>query len=478
VNHADYPWFATLTKVANHGIGTCGVSMINPTWGVTACNCIIKGDYSGYYPGAGGQITYGCNNVHQSTCQRRDIKRFVPHPCYTISCCDDHDDICLVELTAPVVMSRYAKLSGVHGTLNTPAGTPVTLVGSGRSESGSGVMRKVEVQTITPEQCKAHEPYAVAHNLINFSNVICTAGTTGKDSCGGDSGSPVVGCYGGEDWVLGVLVKGSQLPTSGPSCGANGRYAVYTKMEHFAEFVQTALSGATWACANCHKQGGSSCSSLLGHTPVLGCNEAPTSTAPSPSPTIDPTKLTTAPTNIPSGAPTQTPTPPTKAPTQTPTEVGATWSSISPTTIPTGTPTTAVPTGSPSSMPIPENKTHAGDVNKTGPDVQHVGQLQTSVWVYVGAAVGGCVIVLLIAGLVTWKCRRGCFTKGYDVVGEDLEEDASPRGSGLTELKSSVVIERRVVEPDEHSVVSDGLVSSDGSTPTRLEMRSKMYEDV
>jgi len=300
VNHADYPWFATLTKVANHGIGTCGVSMINPTWGVTACNCIIKGDYSGYYPGAGGQITYGCNNVHQSTCQRRDIKRFVPHPCYTISCCDDHDDICLVELTAPVVMSRYAKLSGVHGTLNTPAGTPVTLVGSGRSENSvTGVLRKVEVQTITPEQCSAHEPFAVAHNLINFDNVICTAGTTGKDSCSGDSGSPVVGCYGGEDWVLGVLVKGSQLPTSGPSCGAPGRYAVYTKMESYANFVQSVLSGAPWTCANCHKQGGSSCTSLLGHTPVLGCDEA--SKVPSRLPT---TKATLNPTKLPSRLPT------------------------------------------------------------------------------------------------------------------------------------------------------------------------------
>ena len=46
-----------------------------------------------------------------------------------------------------------------------------------------------------------------------------------QDSCGGDSGSPVLGCYGGEDWLLGVLVKGTELPSVGPACGATGRSA-------------------------------------------------------------------------------------------------------------------------------------------------------------------------------------------------------------------------------------------------------------
>ena len=43
----------------------------------------------------------GCkdnHNKYNANCKNLDIKRFVPHPCYIPSCCDDHDDMCLFEL--------------------------------------------------------------------------------------------------------------------------------------------------------------------------------------------------------------------------------------------------------------------------------------------------------------------------------------------------------------------------------------------
>eukprot|EP00658_Telonema_sp_P-2_P024695 TRINITY_DN19930_c0_g1_i1.p1 TRINITY_DN19930_c0_g1~~TRINITY_DN19930_c0_g1_i1.p1 ORF type:complete len:389 (+),score=74.64 TRINITY_DN19930_c0_g1_i1:111-1277(+) len=282
---SDYPWFATLTRVGGRPI-TCGASLINKRWAVTACHCVIKGDYTGYY--GDGEITFGCNSVRGPGCIRRSIKRFVHHPCYTISCCDDHDDVCLIELNDDAIVSHYAKVAGLHGTVSLPTGSPVTLVGSGSTGHGMGKMMKVNVDTVSQAACEAHEPYAIQQKLINFSNVICTGGVAGKDSCGGDSGSPVIGCYGGEDWVLGVLVKGTQLPENGPSCGAAGRYAVYTRLDHYTDFLRISRDGGTFDCpgTQCHKQGHGSCTAFNpSDTPVLSCS------IPTDSPTDSPTAV-------------------------------------------------------------------------------------------------------------------------------------------------------------------------------------------
>jgi len=414
-NHADYPWFATLTQVAqDHGM-TCGVSMINPTWGVTACQCIIKDDLSGYYPGTGGQIAYGCDNLREYTCQWRDIKQFVPHPCYTISRDENHDDICLVELTAPAAMSRYAKLSGVHGTLNTPAGTPVTMVGLGRSENGAmGVMRKAGVQTITSEQCSAR-----GADLLNFNNVICTAGTAGEGGCLGDSGSPVLGCYGGEDWVLGVYSVGTELvnSTGNRGCGTPDRYAIYTKMESYASFVQTVLRGAPWTCANCHKQGGSSCTSLLGHTPVLGCDEAPNLCS-------DECSAHTMGRGGPyaknsfcqdggEGSGGTTCKYGTDCTDCGPRPTSTTKATNNPSKVPSRSPTTKA-TNNPSKVP-----SRSPTIKATN------SRSQASAWALVGAGAGGCLAVMLLGAFVAWKCQLGCFAKEYDVVEElDLSDPA------------------------------------------------------
>merc|ERR1711959_242550 len=165
--------------------------------------------------------------MYDASCQRTRIRRFIPHPCYYISCCNDHDDICIAEMEQPIALSAYVKVAGLHGSLELPVGSPVKLVGTGASEHGSGVLREVQVPTVSKAECMRQDPWAVNHNMINYDDVICTGGETGKDSCGGDSGSPVLGCYGGEDWLLGVLVKGTELPSVGPACGATGRHAVY-----------------------------------------------------------------------------------------------------------------------------------------------------------------------------------------------------------------------------------------------------------
>ncbi len=74
----------------------------------------------------------------QTVCARGGMLtscRWVPHPCYTISCCDDHDDLCLAEMEEPVVLPSYASVAGMDGSVGLPGGSAVVLIGMGATNS-------------------------------------------------------------------------------------------------------------------------------------------------------------------------------------------------------------------------------------------------------------------------------------------------------------------------------------------------------
>lgn len=77
-----------------------------------------------------------------------------------------------------------------------------------------------------------------SYKFINFTNVICTGGHDGQDSCGGDSGGPAIYKAGGKDWIVGVLSKGSELPLNSPDCGVKGRFGVYTRISRYTDFLR------------------------------------------------------------------------------------------------------------------------------------------------------------------------------------------------------------------------------------------------
>ena len=66
-----------------------------------------------------------------------------------------------------------------------------------------------------------------------------------------------------------MLVKGSELPRSGPACGATGRRAVYTRLEKYTKFIQTTINGGRYTCNDCHVNGGDSCTALDDDAPQV-----------------------------------------------------------------------------------------------------------------------------------------------------------------------------------------------------------------
>jgi len=261
VPDSQYPWAAFFSRLNGHAL-VCGAELIAPRWVSTACHCVLNGGNTGYQPaGSRGstQVKVDCgsnHDIHSPNCKTLDVKRIVPHPCYIPSCCDDHDDICLMELydDAPIPLKDLPLLDGItgHAILKHDVSN-VDLLGWGGTNKGMPHnLMKVEINVGFTPTCKGQEPKAVRENLINFDNVICTGGHAGKDSCNGDSGGGAVGTNkDGTPVLVGILVKGSELPINGPACGAEGRFAVYTRISKYWDFILTTFRGEEYKCANC-----------------------------------------------------------------------------------------------------------------------------------------------------------------------------------------------------------------------------------
>lgn len=146
----------------------------------------------------------------------------------------------------------------------------VTLVATGRTDTGTiGKLHHLTLSNARQE-CIIKDPSAWRGCKIDCSTVFCTGGELGKDSCVGDSGSPAVVCSGTEHWLMGILVKGTELPHNGPSCGAKGRHDVYTNVSRYMDLIQYVMQHESApACNDCHCkvmrndicQWGSSCTS-------------------------------------------------------------------------------------------------------------------------------------------------------------------------------------------------------------------------
>jgi len=147
-----------------------------------------------------------------------------------------------------------APLDGIAAHVVKDTTKTVTLLGWGATNSGMpDKLLKVDVPYASIPACRAAEPSAVKNNWLTFDppNVICTGGNAGKDSCNGDSGGPAAMTQDGVTYLVGVLVKGTENPTSNGGCGVAGRFGVYTRISRYREFIETTMSGGTWTCPNC-----------------------------------------------------------------------------------------------------------------------------------------------------------------------------------------------------------------------------------
>ena len=96
----------------------------------------------------------------------------------------------------------------------------------------SVILQKIKLPIIENERC---ERAFRRHANIGHSQ-ICVGGTPGEDSCGGDSGGPLMKVdvdeqFGPRYYLIGVVSFGAKR------CGSNSMPGVYTRVSDYMDWV-------------------------------------------------------------------------------------------------------------------------------------------------------------------------------------------------------------------------------------------------
>uniref|UniRef100_A0A3Q3GE20 Serine protease 56 n=1 Tax=Labrus bergylta TaxID=56723 RepID=A0A3Q3GE20_9LABR len=208
----SWPWLVNLQL---DGGLMCGGVLVDSSWVVTAAHCFF--DITKTDPDE----------------QILKVNRIIPHPKFNSK--TFNNDIALVELTSPVVLSDHVTPVCLPSGMDPPTGSPCLVAGWGSLyEDGpsADVVMEAKVPLLPQSTCKS----ALGKELV--TNTMLCAGylSGGIDSCQGDSGGPLI--Y--QDRISGRFQLYG-ITSWGDGCGEKGKPGVYTRVSAFSDWIQAEI---------------------------------------------------------------------------------------------------------------------------------------------------------------------------------------------------------------------------------------------
>ncbi|KAM5264861.1 granzyme A [Ctenodactylus gundi] len=164
----------------------CAGALIAKKWVLTAAHCIL---------GKKSQVILGAHSISKNEPEKQitSVKKEFPHPCY-----DKHtheNDIKLLKLKKGATINKYVATLQLPKTGDdVKPGTQCRVAGWGKysqEERLSETLKEVNVTVIDRKIC--NDPQHYNFKPVIGLNMICAGNPRGgKDTCFGDSGSPLM----------------------------------------------------------------------------------------------------------------------------------------------------------------------------------------------------------------------------------------------------------------------------------------------
>ncbi|XP_068105388.1 mast cell protease 1A-like [Hyperolius riggenbachi] len=224
------PYMAYIyTEIGNGQAATCDGALIDSSWVLTAAHCTINSSTI---------IKLGLHSLSNQGqyVQRFQVLNWIPHPHYNNLTFDN--DVQLVQLNGTATSSNGVSPQKLPSAFSeVKAGTICKLAGWGRTsndpKSNSDKLMEVSLPAISRDKCaEMWYPNKITKNMM------CTLDPkTGKGSCNGDSGGPLI-C---QEQLRGVVSYGL------PCCGTLTFPPVYAFLnKDIVDWIKRQMENDNW----------------------------------------------------------------------------------------------------------------------------------------------------------------------------------------------------------------------------------------
>lgn len=228
----SWPWQVSLQSKWNTFSHTCGGSLINAQWVVTAAHCFKGNPFAENWRIHMGKHHKYITDPYE---QIRYVERLIIWPDKTgdniTGYIDFNHDIALIKLKAPIKFTK-----GVQPVClprlgwDIPPGTRCYATGWGetRGTGSNEVLKQVDVFVMPMSNCS-----------YDNATQICVKNQPGfQSTCHGDSGGPLVTRLGGKWYVMGATSYGTMSNFIHGLCAMPQQRTVFTKISDKAEWIR------------------------------------------------------------------------------------------------------------------------------------------------------------------------------------------------------------------------------------------------